>query len=154
MRPHTPIPPLLRIGQAAKMVGLCNKTLKRAEGEGILTFIRGNGEVRWVKREVLLHAPLLSQRRAAKMLGIRCRKLGNILVEIEASFRVPLSCKEMPRFKYFSLAAVKALDREEFPPKGLRITYAPDDSHWERGRLISYFEKHLHAYYDVVNSNG
>ena len=152
MRLRGTIPASLRIGQAAKLVGLSTKTLKRAEQEGILHFLRDNRKFRWIHREIFIHAPILTQRQAAKLLGIRYRELGQVAKEIESAFPVQSMHSKFPLFRYFSFSAVKVLDIQLTPSKRIKVSYVLDMNHWWGANLVA-CNSHLHANFDAVDAD-
>lgn len=148
------IAPMLRIGQAAKLVGLSGKTLKRAEREGILKFTRRGRSFRYISHSDLMHAPVLSQRRAARKLDLRSRKLGKLLAEWEAENPVPTEFAHLHVFRYFSLAAVRMLGRREPAFHRLRIGFKVSNTHWWNGSLLTFPERdYIKLIYDAMDDN-
>lgn len=153
MRLRGAIPVSLRIGQAAKLVGLSTKTLKRAEEEGVLAFLRDKRGFRWVHRETFIHAPILTKRQTVKLLGIRYRELIQVAKELEALFPIPSMYSGFPLFRYFSFSAVKVLDRELIPSNRIKVDYKLDKNHWWGASLIG-SDWHIHANFDAVEDHA
>ena len=70
-RPQT----LKRIGAAAAILRMCNRTLIRAEKQGRITFARDKHGARWISREDLERAHVLTFGLAASLIGWSYDKL-------------------------------------------------------------------------------
>jgi hypothetical protein len=142
----------VRLFEAAKLMGLSGKTLKRAVGQNLLAPTRdGDGHLIY-SPEDLLHAPLYSQKRSARLLGIKYMQLNKLALDMEGE--VPFEYRGLRRIRYFSLAAIRALGRKSETPGRIKVACSSDDRRWSEGRLITYpGNRHLRVTFDALNSN-
>ena len=76
---------MLRIGRAAKLIRTCRRTLIRSEQLGRIAFTRNEHGVRWISRENVEHAQVLTVGKAASLVGWSYGKLRYHLPRFEQS---------------------------------------------------------------------
>lgn len=142
------MPSRMRIGEAARRMGLSTKTLKRAGQDGVLIFGRDRRHFRWITSEELVHAPLFSLQQTADRLGLRRRTF----LTLFRSSR-PLSTFAELRthrvFWYFSFTAIEEMKRESPRWERLVVRYKFDNVHWKHGKRVFARYRHIHADVDT-----
>jgi len=142
---------VLRIGKAAKFLGVSNSTLLRAEKLELISFERGSRSTRRIRREILIHAPVLSQRITARRLGMKGRDFRLMLEEIERRLSPP-EYGDIRRIRYFSYSAVKVLKRGEAALGALRMGYRITNLRYRHTFVEVLYWDRLRVDYDGVSN--